>query len=79
MPFELFASLDSPKWHSRQNCVVEGAVLPVGSGVMFGLYGALTKNIVAYHLPPPSAAIWFAVLEVNTVMTCWLWQVVQTT
>ena len=42
----LLASFASPKWHWRQNCVVEGAlVLP--TLLMFGLYGPFTKKKVA--------------------------------
>ena len=45
MSLVLLASFASPKWHWRQNCVVEGA-FALDTVLMFGLYGPFTKKNV---------------------------------
>ena len=72
------ASFDSPKWHWRQNWVVEEAD-PNGTLTVFGLYGPLMKKYFAY-VPVALPAIGFPVPTTEyTFIECWSWQVVQTT
>ena len=56
-----------------------GRRIRVGDVVDVRIVGTIHEEEGGVEFPPPSSAIGLFALDAYTVMTCWLWQVVQST